>query len=547
MPLTIRIEQNGETREYQIVGDTTLTIKGEVQFSGQSLQINGAAELAVGELAPWAGIEMSVAIAELNVRYEPDTERSEFTSLKAGETITVSTGTKENIGYLWRQIIAPPSLAGKWVAVQEVDGDEHYIKPVSDEVDDFSAQGAGGGTVEVTTGESQTETNAGSDIDESTGEGTQIEPPPETPDNEPAALTGRFQLVVKKKGAGETYTALAIDGDSTPKLGVNIREFVHFGIKQWEWTNTDTRKDYCKTVADVGMKWVRFFTPHISYENLEENLTRIQDTLDVIREHGLIAVVTLTDSLADVGMYPKEDAQWHDHSIKFGHYHKDYFNNNSFRTNYHPYVKAVVSKFKDHKGVGMWQLMNEPAIYPPPASDTDVEGFARWVDESSKLIYDLDTTHPIAIGMINASHIKPPHQNQQAFILDFYKKRKYIHVVTCHAYQNMDNGDHTLSWDLEEDSQVDIDVAAKTGRAMIWTEFGASRAGNRKDSTGRFLNRQLLENRASAALQWGFMVTEHDTGIGDSNFGWSPVTKINAEYKELKELFASYPGKLANL
>jgi|GEM_PF-5696464 len=542
MPLTIRIEQDGETKEYQISGDATLVIKGEAQFNEQSLGITGAAELSLSESAPWVDVGtgggevknqvaetliMVVTIPELNVRHEPDTDQDQFTSIKEGAEITVSGDTLESIGFIWRQIVAPANLAGKWVAQQKVGGDTAYIQP-PDEVKEATSSGASEGTVETKTTDSR------------------LEPPPETPDTEPAALTGRFQLV-KKQGPRGEYTALAIDGDSTPKLGVNVREFVHFGIPQWKWTDVNTRANYCQAAKDVGMKWIRFFTPHISYSNLEENLKRIQQTLDVVRDHGLIAVVTLTDSLADVGMYPKEDQDWHDHSIDFGHYNKKYFNDNLFRNHYHPYVKQVVSRFKDHKGVGIWQLMNEPAIYPAPASDTDVEGFARWVDESSKLIYDLDTTHPIAIGMINGSHIRPPHQNQQAFILDFYSKRKYIHVVTCHAYQNMDNGDHNASWDLEEDSQVDVDVAAKTGRAMMWTEFGASRAGNRTMATERFLNRQLLQNRASAALQWGFMVTSNDTGVGDSNFGWSPVPHINAEYNEMKQLYAGYPAKLANL
>ena len=534
--LTLRIEQNGETTVYEITNGATLTIQAAPEMDANGLKFSGAADLRIDGVAPWSGVEMVVAIAELNVRHKPNTEQDKFTSIPQGTVLTVSSETTENIGFVWRQILAPEKLNGKWIAEQRVNGAQRYIVTPEEAAELRQAAGAGGG---VTDGDDELEEAA--DPNRFTAQGVT-----ETADHEPAPLTGRFQLVEKQGGVNGKYTALSIDCDSRPKLGVNVREFPHFGIPQWKWTDVNLRGDYCRVASEIGMKWVRFFTPHITYSSLQENLDRIGDTLDAIRDNGMVAVVCLTDSLADVGMFPKEDAEWHEKSTPMGHYHKDYFNTNSFRHHYHDHVKAVVSTFKDHKGVGMWQLMNEPAIYNPPASDTDVEGFARWVDETSEMIYSMDTVHPIGIGMINVSHIKPPHHNQQQFAIDFYSKRKYIHVVTCHSYQSIHNGNAHDSWDLEDDCQADIVAAAKTGRAMIWTEFGASQAGNRRMSTERFLNRQLIQNRASAALQWGFMITSNDTGVGDRHFGWSPAN-INKEYSELLQLFASIPAKVNNL
>ena len=529
MPLTIKIETEGMTTSYRIADDATISIKGDVQINGNTLQFNGAGELSAEGLVPWNGVTMMVNIAEVNVRHAPNTEQDKITSLPQGTVITATAETRESIGFIWRQIIEPVELSGTWVAEQKVGVDQIYIVP-SDGVAAQSVDiGTGGGAV-------------GTSVTVSSPQATIAE----TPANEPAALTGRFQLVKKQGGINGSYTGLAIDGDSTPKLGVNVREFPHFGIPQWKWTDPNTRADYCRTAQEIGMKWLRFFTPHVTYNSIQENLDRIGQTLDVIAAHDMVAIVTLTDSLADVGMFPKEDADWHHKGTPMGHYHKDYFNTNSFRQYYHPYVKEVVSAFKDHKGVGIWMLMNEPALYMPPASDTDVEGFARWVDETSAMIYGMDQEHPMAIGMINVSHIKPPQHDQQQFAIDFYSKRKHIHVVTCHSYQNTGNGDPNAAWDLENDAQADINAAAKTGRAMMWSEFGASMAGNRTEASRRFLNRQMLENRASAALQWGYMITSNDTGVGDGNFGWSPAN-INREYQEMRNLFASYPAQLANL
>ena len=528
-PLIIQFEHNGETISYTITDAVTITIQGEPVFVGNTLKLESGGKLTVDGLAPWDGLEVKVNIAQINVRQNTTTEQEPVAIVKEGDVLIVSHETTENNGITWRQILAPVDLAGNWIAERVAGFDEIYL--VSFE--EYDAQRA----EETSTPEVHTASAQVTERPETTEEA-------EVADHTPAPLLGRFQLV-EKQGSEGRYTTLSIDGDDRPKLGVNIREFPHFGIPQWQWAREHGRETYCKSVQDLNMKWVRFFTPHVTYGSLDDNLKRIEATLDVIRDHDLVAVVTLTDSLADVGMFPKEDGEWHEKGTPMGHYHKDYFNTNAFRNHYHPYVKEVVSAFKDHAGVGIWQLMNEPAIYPPPASDTDVESFARWVDETSAMIYEMDKTHPIAIGMINASHIKPPAAEQNQFVLDFYSQRKHIHVVTCHTYQGIHNGDPHAAWDLEDDCMADIRAAAKTGRAMIWTEFGSSQAANRCQSTERFLNRQFLQNHASAALQWGYMLEVDgisDSGVGDRHFGWSRAN-FNKEFDELKALFANFVDK----
>lgn len=532
-PLIIQFEHNGVTTTHTITDAVTLVVQGEPLFMENTLQISASSKLTVNGLAPWNGLAVRVNIAQINVRANPNTKQDPVAIVKEGKELIVTHDTTESIGIVWRQILAPADLSGRWIADSVRGHDLIYLLPIEhytgQEAPESPEIPATNFSAQAVTSKPETPDSAGS----------------ETDSVYPAPLTGRFKLV-EKEGATGRYTALSIDGDDKPKLGVNIREFPHFGIPQWQWAREQGRASYCKSVQDLKMKWIRFFTPHITYKSLDENIARIRDTLDIIRDHNLVAVVTLTDSLADVGMFPKEDADWHEKGTPMGHYHKDYFNTNAFRKHYHPYVKAIVSAFKDHAGVGMWQLMNEPALYMPPANDTDVASFARWVDETSAMIYDLDTVHPISIGMINVSHIKPPTADLNQFALDFYSKRKHVHVVTCHSYQGITNGDANAPWDLEDSSMADIRAAAKTGRAMIWTEFGASQASNRRMSTERFLNRQLLQNHASAALQWGYMLDLDgisDSGVGDKHFGWSKAS-FNKEFDDLKRLFASYPAKV---
>jgi endo-1,4-beta-mannosidase len=311
----------------------------------------------------------------------------------------------------------------------------------------------------------------------------------------------------------------------------------YFGTPQWQWTKEDWLETYAAEAAAMGMKWVRFFAAHNAYTE-DQIVKRVGKVLEVLAKHKLIAVICFADSLSEKGMFPKGDEQWHTGSR--GHYIKDYFNNGNYRQNYLPFVKRIVSEFKGHQAVGMWQLMNELAIYNPPANDNDVKGFAGFVDEVSAAIYQLDQTHPISIGIINTAHIMPPGKDVKAFATEFYSKRKYIHAATSHCYQFMHDVNPQLGWEHEDYCALDAEMANASGRAVLWTEFGAANNGDRRASSERFLSRHFIQGPASAALQWGFMLNLggiSDSGIGDGNYGFSPG--INAQYDKLKDLFVN--------
>jgi endo-1,4-beta-mannosidase len=255
--------------------------------------------------------------------------------------------------------------------------------------------------------------------------------------------------------------------------------------------------------------------------------------------------VVFADSIKNALLYPARDEDWHK-VTDFNHLHKDYFNEGRYHDHYLPLVERLVQEFRGHSGVGMWQLMNEPAIYPDPASDADVLGFGRFVDEVSARIYELDKAHPISIGLINIAHIMPPGKDLNQFAADFYAQRRFIHIVSCHSYQSLMNADPAAAWDHEDNADADIRAAAQTGRAAFWTEFGASQVSDRKLSTERFLNRHLRDQRASGALQWGFMIGPNaipDKGVGDKDFGFSNAP-FNAQFEELKQLFTHFVAGL---
>lgn len=516
MTLRIQFTQDGKSFEISPSQDVLIQIQGASPASPLAQISIANAVLTVSGAVPWGdstGLEMVVNIPQLKVRESKVTTGEPLGILLLGEKLTVSK-TSEKVGKVtWRQIITPAKYAGKWVG-ESFEGDANpYL--IAGSTPTFVAASAPAGAA----------TSAASPAAAAPGTSGGLAP-----------LTGRFSLV-NRKG----FTALAIDGDSTPKLGVNIRELAYFGTPQWQWTRENWLGNYASTTKGLGMKWVRFFVAHVGYST-DQIVARTRKVLDSLAQQGLLAVVCFADSLSEKGMMPKGDEQWHTGSR--GHVIKDYFNNGNYRTNYLPFVKRIVTEFKGHPAVGMWQLMNELAIYNPPANDNDVVGFANFVDETSAAIYAMDTVHPISIGIINTAHIMPPGKNVKQFGKDFYSKRKHIHVVTCHCYQYDHETNPAAMWEHEENCAIDAEIAKETGRAMMWTEFGAMNAGDRRASTERFLNQHFVKGNASAALQWGFMLELDaipDSGIGDSRYGFSQ--KLNSHYDQLADLFKKLPGQ----
>ncbi|NTU55223.1 MAG: cellulase family glycosylhydrolase, partial [Anaerolineales bacterium] len=59
-------------------------------------------------------------------------------------------------------------------------------------------------------------------------------------------------------------------------------------------------------------------------------------------------------------------------------------------------LKTVVGALKDHPGVWMWNLGNEPDLFAWP--DTSEEG-ATWTKEMVGLVKEIDQKHPVTVGL----------------------------------------------------------------------------------------------------------------------------------------------------
>ena len=68
-------------------------------------------------------------------------------------------------------------------------------------------------------------------------------------------------------------------------------------------------------------------------------------------------------------------------------------------------LKTVVGALKDHPGIWMWNLGNEPDLFAWPNSSTDG---AAWTRAMVDLIKSIDPQHPVTIGLHSAElHVDP--------------------------------------------------------------------------------------------------------------------------------------------
>jgi endo-1,4-beta-mannosidase len=87
-------------------------------------------------------------------------------------------------------------------------------------------------------------------------------------------------------------------------------------------------------------------------------------------------------------------------------------------------LKTVVSRLKDHPGIWLWNLGNEPDLFAWP--NTSEDG-AAWVKQMVDLIKSIDPNHPVTIGLHSAElHVDTG--------LRIDKVYKHTDVAVMHSY-----------------------------------------------------------------------------------------------------------------
>lgn len=225
------------------------------------------------------------------------------------------------------------------------------------------------------------------------------------------------------------------------------------GVNYWPrrkamywWSDFDTgevREEFA-VIKDIGMDVVRLFLlwddfqPEPDSVN-KEALANLVKVSDIAAEHGLGLDVTFFTGhmsgpnwsprwLLGGDLPPSAHQHWLRDVVSDGK-----LTDKGYRNMFHDkmalnaarlLLKTVVSALKDHPGIWMWNLGNEPDLFAWPNSSD--EG-AAWVKEMVDLIKSIDPNHPVTIGL----HGDGLHRDNGLRIDKVYK---HTDVAVMHSY-----------------------------------------------------------------------------------------------------------------
>ena len=266
------------------------------------------------------------------------------------------------------------------------------------------------------------------------------------------------------------------------------------GVNYWPrkkamywWSNFDAdevREEFA-IIKEVGLSVVRLF---LLWDDFQPEPTRVEkeklenlvNVADIAAENGLGLDMTFFTGhmsgpnwsprwLLGGDLPPKAHSHWLRDVVSNGQ-----ITDQGYRNMFHDEValnaerlllKTVVSALKEHPGIWMWNLGNEPDLFAWPNSSN--EG-AAWVKEMVGLIKSIDPQHPVTIGL----HGDGLHRDNGLRIDKVYA---HTDVAVMHSYpmytpwarQNLDPDFVPFTCAL---------TAALSGKAVLMEEFGGCTA-----------------------------------------------------------------------
>ena len=197
------------------------------------------------------------------------------------------------------------------------------------------------------------------------------------------------------------------------------------GVNYWPrkkamywWSNFDAgevREEFA-VIKEIGMNVVRLFLLWDDFQPeptgvAKDKLDHLVKVADAAAEHGLgIDLTFFTGHMSGPNWSPR----WllggdlppaaHQHWLrdvvsagkKVDQGYRNMFHDEMALNASRLLLSTVVGELKDHPGIWMWNLGNEPDLFAWPNSSD--EG-AAWVKEMVGLIKGIDPTHPVTIGL----------------------------------------------------------------------------------------------------------------------------------------------------
>jgi len=186
----------------------------------------------------------------------------------------------------------------------------------------------------------------------------------------------------------------------------------------WSDFEADEVREEFALIADLGLKIVRIFLLWDDFQPTpdtvaEDKLTHLETVCDIAVENGLQLDVTFfTGHMSGPNWAPQWllDADAEPPSpmlnqlvsggkIVEGAY-RNMFEDEEALNASRLLLTTVVTRFKDHPAIWMWNLGNEPDLFAWPHS---AESGKRWANEMVSLIKSIDSNHPVTCGLHSES------------------------------------------------------------------------------------------------------------------------------------------------
>ncbi len=322
-------------------------------------------------------------------------------------------------------------------------------------------------------------------------------------------------------------------------VGVNLRGLVHYGDQEKEVmfkaSTLSDREQQTRSAREMGARVVRFFLAN-RFRSTQEVGDRLSATLEILRQRDMYAIVALIDTHNDTfAQVPGDKEEFYDgpHGMPNRRFFESASKNQG---RYLDFVKAIVTRFKDHERIFAWELGNElraqekqgPATLMLP--DVTI-AFAHHV---ASVIRGIDPLHLIGTGFINSGNTGM--DGNQARVL--YSNAN-LNFLTIHVYPDKGQGDPEV---LRAPGEASL--ARSLGKPFIIEEIGYEK-GDRADKLTKDMAVWFDQEKASGLLYWAYADTDRNNGDLDELHG---MDRFYSRHKgDFKALSAALSARARNL
>lgn len=297
-------------------------------------------------------------------------------------------------------------------------------------------------------------------------------------------------------------------------IGVNIRGLVHYGQDPAYFKDApvEHRAIQLQAAQDMNARLVRAFLAHKD-ATPQEIERRLRDTINLIKSQfpDIYLLPAFTNLYKDVPFYVKGDEGFYEGILNHAFY------SGGYRENYLPFVKHIVTAFKDEPQIFGWEIGNELKAENAP------DLLATFMTDVAAEIKALDPNHMVTTGMISTRHAFMAPEPQ---LRDKLYGSNAIDFITIHPYNGNEH---------PPEINDDRDLAQKFDKPLMVEEAGFSREiyANRPEKTRADMAYWFGEE-ASCYMPWGFVATDFDNNDGDGIIGMTGP--LHADFPELYEL-----------